>query len=135
MTARSGQRIRVAFDVEFAADMQSPSFGLSLMRTDDHLALFEASSTRLGWNCEPVRRGDRLAVSYDLDLNVGPGEYSVGLHVRDRDALKYAAQVAHAAHILVDSSVSAGGVLHLSPAFNVTKSESLPAGQQELVPL
>src|SRR5262249_34865024 len=42
-TAQSGQRIRIAFYVEFTADMRAPSFGLSLLRTDDHLSLFEAS--------------------------------------------------------------------------------------------
>ncbi|HUN81141.1 MAG TPA: ABC transporter ATP-binding protein [Phycisphaerae bacterium] len=119
-TAESGQRVRFTFDVEFAVAMKCPSFGLSLIRTEDHSTLYESSSTRQGWSCDPVEPGDRARVSYDIALNVGAGQYALGLHVRDRDDLEYAVQLVHASYVLVDSRTSFGGVVHLDPSFTVS---------------
>ncbi|MEE8169613.1 MAG: ABC transporter ATP-binding protein, partial [Phycisphaerae bacterium] len=72
---QSGQTVRMAFDVRFDAPMRGPSFGLSLVRTEDHLTLFESSSSRLGFEAPPAAAGDRRHVCFTFNLNVPPGSY------------------------------------------------------------
>ncbi len=125
--AQSGDRIRFTFDVEFQSMMESPSYGLSLIRHSDHMVVFETSSTRLGCEAGPVLAGDRQRVEYELDLNVAPGQYALGLHVRDRDSLEYAAESAYAAQIIVDSPLQTGGVVHVNPSFKVLPLQAAAA--------
>jgi len=118
-TFAPGEKASFEFDVSFEVSMQRPSYGLSLIRLEDHLTVFETSSTRLGVESPPAEPGDRHHVRYDLQLNVAPGMYALGLHVRDRDALVYAADQAYAAKILVTGERTAGGLAHLSPTVQV----------------
>jgi ABC-type polysaccharide/polyol phosphate transport system ATPase subunit len=120
-TARPGERIRFTFDLEFKVAMAHPSYGLSLIRSDDHLTMFESSSTRLGFTSEPIEAGQSRSVTYELDLNVSPGQYALGLHVRDRDALEYAVEMAYADSILVNSDAQSGGLTHVNPWVAVTE--------------
>jgi len=121
---RPGERVTFRFRVGFDVDMASPSFGFSIIRMDDHLVVFETSSTRLGTSASPARRGDCYDVRYDFDMNLPAGEYAVGLHVRDRDALKYAIQDGYMARILVDAPVTSGGMAHLAPRVSIAKASS-----------
>ncbi|MEK6644372.1 MAG: ABC transporter ATP-binding protein [Planctomycetota bacterium] len=129
-TAKSGERVRFQFDLHFSAPVHAPSYGLSLIRSDDHLTIFESSSTRLGWESESVVAGDRRHVAYEFDLNVTPGQYAIGLHVRDRDSLKYAVEMAYAAQILVDSTSPSGGVVHVNPSFELLEIEPVESSLQ-----
>ena len=101
-----------------------------MIRSDDHLTIFESSSTRLGWESESVVAGDRRHVAYEFDLNVTPGQYAIGLHVRDRDSLKYAVEMAYAAQILVDSTSPSGGVVHVNPSFELLEIEPVESSLQ-----
>jgi ABC-type polysaccharide/polyol phosphate transport system ATPase subunit len=114
-----GQAVRFEFEVEYDIDMPRPSFGLSLVRMEGHVSVFETSSSRLGFSAPPARVGDRQRVSYDFRLNLAPGLYAIGLHVRDRDALSYAAEEPYAAQVLVESTPVGGGHVHLAPRVRV----------------
>jgi len=114
-----GQRVAVEFDAAYATDLESPSYGLSVTRTDDHLTVFETSSTRLGYEAPPARRGDVQKVRYEFELNLLPGDYAIGLHVRDRDSMTYLADHPNARRILVVGGGEMGGVAHLSPRMTI----------------
>lgn len=126
-----GDAARLEFDVEYKSDLANPSYGLSLIRLENHLTAFETSSTRLGFLAPAARAGDVHRVRYDFRLNVNPGLYAVGLHVRDRDALQYAAEDAYAMQIAVISEPVAGGPAYLEPTVKVEvearqSSEAIP---------
>jgi len=119
-----GALVRFHFDVTFDIDIPSPSYGLSLVRLADHLALFETSSTRLGVEAASAHRGDRQQVSYTFSMNVPPGEYAVGLHVRDRDGLTYAIADSYATQIMVGGRNACGGIVYLDPRVAVDAKPS-----------
>jgi energy-coupling factor transporter ATP-binding protein EcfA2 len=114
-----GEAVRFSFEAVFDMHMECPSYGLSLIRAEDHLVLFETSSSRLGLQSPPARPGDRQVVSYDFLMNLPPGDYAIGLHIRDRDALTYAVEEAYAARVLVDGQPEGGGLVHLDPRATV----------------
>ncbi|MBU0719419.1 MAG: ABC transporter ATP-binding protein [Planctomycetes bacterium] len=117
-----GEAVRFSFEAVFDMSMECPSYGLSLIRVEDHLVLFETSSSRLGLQSPAARPGDRQMVSYDFLMNLPPGDYAVGLHIRDRDALTYAVEEAYAARVLVDGQPEGGGLVHLDPRATVETS-------------
>jgi ABC-type polysaccharide/polyol phosphate transport system ATPase subunit len=119
-TVRPGDAVRFRFEVAFDMDMAWPSYGFSVIRMEDHLILFETSSSRLGLQAPPARRGDRQAVSYDFQMNLPPGEYAIGLHIRERDAMTYAVQDGYVARLLVDSAPVSGGIVYLDPHVEVS---------------
>lgn len=120
-TVSPGDCVRFEFDVVYKVDMEHPSVGLSVIRTDDHLVAFETSSTRLGFCAPPARAGDCQAVRYEFQMNVLPGEYAVGLHVRERDALCYAVEDPYAVRLMVDGPAGCGGVAHVSPQCRIQR--------------
>jgi len=117
-----GEPVRFTFEAVFDMEMACPSYGLSLIRVEDHLVLFETSSSRLGLYAPPARPGDRQVVNYEFVMNLPPGDYAVGLHIRDRDALTYAVEDAYAARVLVDGDPESSGLVHLDPRVNVEAS-------------
>lgn len=126
-----GRRLRLEYDALFSREMQRPSYGLSIIRLEDHLTVFETSSTRMGNAAKSAQRGDRQHVRYEFTMNMLPGEYAIGYHVRDRDDLTYAAQDPYALRIMVDSDVTGGGVVHVDPSVSVsTVTRSAPAAVQ-----
>lgn len=114
-----GDRLVLELEAQFDVDMPRPSFGLSIVRMEDHQTVFETSSTRLGHETTPARRGDRRRVRYEFEMNVLPGEYAIGYHVRDRDSLSYVAHDPYAVRIMVGGANDAGGVVHVSPVVEV----------------
>ena len=125
-SVRPGEMVRFQFDVAFDIDMDWPSFGLSVIRMEDHLVLFETSSSRLGLRSPPARRGDRQAVCYDFQMNLPPGEYAIGLHIRESDALAYAVQDGYVSRLLVDSTPVSGGMVYLDPHVEVSELSRKP---------
>jgi ABC-type polysaccharide/polyol phosphate transport system ATPase subunit len=120
-TVRPGESVHFSFDLEFLTQMERPSYGLSLIRSDDHITMFESSSTRLGYESDSVEAGAKRRVTYKLDLNVAPGQYALGFHVRERDSLKYAVEIAYAEYILVDADTPSGGLAHVNPRLSITE--------------
>jgi ABC-type polysaccharide/polyol phosphate transport system ATPase subunit len=118
---RPGDGLRFQFEAVFGMRMAHPSYGLSVIRMEDHLVLFETSSSRLGVVGPPARPGDRQVIHYDFQMNLPQGEYAIGLHIRERDALTYAAEDAYAARLLVDGSSDSGGLVHLAPRVQVQR--------------
>jgi ABC-type polysaccharide/polyol phosphate transport system ATPase subunit len=125
-SVRPGEMVRFRFEVAFEMDMVWPSYGLSVIRMEDHLVLFETSSSRLGLRSPPARRGDRQTVCYDFQMNLPPGEYAIGLHIRERDALAYAVQDGYVSRLLVDSAPVSGGMVYLDPHVEVSELSRKP---------
>lgn len=113
-TFRPGEEVTIEFDVRYNHAMARPSFGLSLIRTEDRLVMFETSSTRMHYKTPPAIEGTCSRVRYRVALNVPPGEYLIGYHVRDRDSALYAAMQEDARIMVIGESIS-GGVVDLAP--------------------
>lgn len=112
-----GEPLYAELDVRFNVDLPNPSFGFSILRSEDHLGVFETSSARLGASSARANAGDRRRIRYDFKANLLPGEYAVGFHVRDRDALTYAAQDAYAIRLMVEGDLDCGGMAFIEPMF------------------
>jgi ABC-type polysaccharide/polyol phosphate transport system ATPase subunit len=121
-----GEVIRFEYEVRYDIDVARPSYGLSLIRVEDHLTLFETSSTRLDLETAPVRKDDRRCVRYTFRMNLPPGEYAIGFHVRDRDAVRYLIQEAYAARIMVEGTSVSGGMVHLDPRVHIEEPARRP---------
>ena len=52
-------------------------------------------------------------------MNLPPGEYAVGLHVRERDAMRYAIEGPQVIRVMVVGPVTGGGVAHVDPQVRV----------------
>ncbi len=132
-----GKHVSFTFDVDFEADMAAPSYGLSVIEMAEQTVVFETSSSRLE-ECHAdgssmtaqrgaasvrggpaARRGERHRVRYDFVMNLQPGEYAIGHHVRDTDALTYAADDALAVRVLVEGQRRSTGHAHLAPRASV----------------
>ncbi|HPF37846.1 MAG TPA: ABC transporter ATP-binding protein [Phycisphaerae bacterium] len=113
-TFTPGEEVTIEFDVRYNHPMARPSFGLSLIRTEDRLVMFETSSTRMHYQTPPAIEGACSRVRYRVALNVPPGEYLIGYHVRDRDSALYAAMQEDARIMVIGESIS-GGVVDLAP--------------------
>ncbi len=118
-TFAPGEEVQVQFDVRFFMEMQHPSFGLSLIRADDRLVIFETSSTRMNYHAPPAKNGTRTRVRYKIRMNVPPGEYLIGYHVRDRDTAMYADMKENTRIVVAGESVS-GGMVDLAPTVETT---------------
>ncbi|MEE8386824.1 MAG: Wzt carbohydrate-binding domain-containing protein, partial [Dehalococcoidia bacterium] len=125
-TFSAGDAARFGYRVVFEVDIARPSYGFSIIRAQDHLTIFETSSTRLGLESPSVKKGDCQTVRYDFRMNLSPGEYVFGLHVRDRDALRYVIDEPDVARIMVDGVRVSGGMAHLDPRVEV--EEPSPEG-------
>ena len=117
--ALPGERVSLILEVDFHGEMQSPSYGLYLMRMSDHLTLYETSSSRLGTHSPPVSPGGRHRIRMDFSLNVTPGEYAVGFHIRDWNARLYAMDKAYAVPVRVKGQAVSDGPAHLEPRLEV----------------
>ncbi len=118
-TFSAGDAARFGYRVVFEVDIARPSYGFSIIRAQDHLTIFETSSTRLGLESPPVKKGDCQTVQYDFRMNFSPGEYVIGLHVRDRDALRYLIDEPDVARVMVEGVQVSGGMAHLDPRVEV----------------
>ncbi len=114
-----GEAMRIEYDVGFDVDMANPSFGLTLLRARDHLFVFETSSTRMHHTSSPATAGTTHRVCYTVRLNVPPGEYCVGHHVRDGDASMCAAIQDDAVRLMVTGEPRSGGMVALAPRVDV----------------
>lgn len=127
-TFSPGDHAIVEFDVRYNHAFASPSFGLSIIRAEDRLVMFETSSTRMNCITPPAVEGTFSRVRYEIALNVPPGEYLVGYHVRDRDSALYAAMQEDARIMVIGESI-AGGVVDLAPRVAV---ETVAAEDHEM---
>jgi len=113
-TFSPGDNAVVEFEVRYNHAFACPSFGLSVVRAEDRLVMFETSSTRMNCLTPPATEGACSRVRYEIALNVPPGEYLVSYHVRDRDSALYAAMQEDARIMVIGESI-AGGVVDLAP--------------------
>ncbi len=124
-TASPGSRLCLEFDACYATDMAAPSYGLYVMRMSDHLTFYETSSSRLGVRTPSAARGGRHRVRMEFSMNVAPGEYSIGFHVRDHDSHRYALDRTYAVPVRVRGPEA--DTVEAGPAFLEPRVEFLPA--------
>jgi hypothetical protein len=72
----SGQKVRFKVNVLFLDDIEEPTVGI-LIRDRLGVDMFGTNTKILGQNIGPCRFGDRISVCFDLDLNLGPGTYTL----------------------------------------------------------
>jgi ABC-type glutathione transport system ATPase component len=128
-TVSPGDMVRFKYELAVEEDILRPSYGFSLLRIEDHLILYETSSTRLGISSPPALQGTRQRVAYQFPMSLPPGEYALGLHVREHDGLRYAVEDPQVVRILVVGPKRSGGVVHLDPQLRVeeTSPRATPA--------
>jgi len=114
-----GDEAIVEYGVRFDIEMKAPSFGLSVMRAEDRLIVFETSSTRINNASTHAAHGAVQRVRYRLRLNLPPGEYCVGHHVRERDESRYVALREDAGRFLIRGRPISGGLVDLDPRVDV----------------
>jgi hypothetical protein len=119
-----GDAVSLCFDVDFKVDMPAPSYGMSVIESQDQVVVFETSSCRLGDRAMEARHGERHRVRYDFQMNLPPGEYSLGYHVRDTDGLTYAIDEPYAVKVLVAGVQRSTGYAHLAPRPSVVCTRS-----------
>jgi len=124
-----GAAVDITFSARFREAMKAPSFGLSLTRAEDHLCVFETSASRIGALPAPAApAGSSRCVRIGLTLNVLPGEYLLGLHVREWEGTHYAMNRTDMLRLIVSGPRQAGGIVHLSPDIAVeSQSEEMTA--------
>ena len=118
-TASPGERVSLILDVIFDGEMQGPAYGLYLFRMSDHLTMYETSSSRLGIHSPPASPGTRHRVQTDFCMNVSPGDYAVGFHIRDWNARRYALNKTYAVPIRVVGRPVSRGPAHFEPTLAV----------------
>lgn len=123
LAALPGQPAVLEYDARFNVPLPAPSYGLSLTSIVDQATLYETSSSRLGLCFPPVRAGDGCRVRCAFEVNVPPGEYAVGLHIRDREASRYVAELRQAVRLNVVGR-AAPGLVFLDPQVEV---DTLPS--------
>ncbi|HWL92667.1 MAG TPA: ABC transporter ATP-binding protein [Phycisphaerae bacterium] len=112
----AGSMMAVEYRVDFRASLEHPTFGLSVTRVSDFLTVYETSSARRGCEAFPVSAGESRQVCCQFEANVAPGEYAIGVHVRDRDSLRYLAEEIDAARIqVVGENIGGPAFLGFSP--------------------
>ncbi len=87
--ASPGELVALEYTLRFREAVAAPSYGLSLVRLRDRLTVYESSSTRLGFSADEVRPGESRRIRCTFTANVAPDDYAVGIHVRERDGLRY----------------------------------------------
>ncbi|QDV90374.1 Teichoic acids export ATP-binding protein TagH [Phycisphaerae bacterium RAS2] len=122
-----GEALRFEFDVVYSVEMARPSYGLSLIRLDDQVVVFETSSARMNADAPSARPGEAHHVCYEFLANVVPGAYAIGLHVREATGSHYAAYETHAARIVIDGDSISGGPVYVAPRIAIARAGDAPA--------
>lgn len=110
-----GQTVTLEYDVISRVRIEEPSFGLSLVRSRDRLTVYESSSTRLGCDCAPIEAGESRHISCQFTANATPGDYAVGIHVRERNALRYLFEDVDLARLEIRGEPAGEGPAFLDP--------------------
>ncbi len=121
-----GDALRFEFDVAYSIELTNPSYGLSLIRLDDQVVVFETSSSRMNAAAPSARPGESHHVCYEFLANVVPGAYAIGLHVREATGSRYAAYETHAARIVIDGEAISGGPVHVAPRVAIARVHAAP---------
>ncbi len=115
----AGADVVLEYEVHFHAAVEHPSFGLSITRLSDRLCMYETSSTRQEHATEPIKPGEMRRVRSIFRANVAPGDYAIGIHVRDRDSLRYLIEENEVARLSVNGRADTGGPAHLSQVYEI----------------
>ncbi len=129
--AGPGQTLTFEYSVSFNLPVPAPSFGFSLISLADQTTLYETSSSRQDLAFAPAQAGETRSVRCAFELNVPPGRYAIGLHVRDRDASLYAVEQSHAIELEVVGPPP-GGCVFLDPHIEVDANPQRPQFDVEI---
>ena len=80
----------------------------------------------MNYHAPPAKKGTHIQVCYKIRMNVPPGEYLIGYHVRDRDTAMYADMKENARIVVAGESVS-GGMVDLAPVVETTDISGVSA--------
>lgn len=132
-TALPGQTVVFEYDVTFRISVSMPSFGLNLISLADQTTLYETSSSRLDLTFPQASAGETSRIRIAFAINVPPGRYALGFHVRDRNAARYAAESSRAIELEVAGN-AAPGLVFLDPQIEVDANPARPQFADEIPP-
>jgi lipopolysaccharide transport system ATP-binding protein len=110
----AGQRARVSVHIEAAAPTEKVAVVLDVFNTEFY-EVFNTSSERLGHPPLSLAAGDRANCEFDLELNLGPGTYYLGLYLYRYDVEREYDHVFPATSFVVTTDRDTRGAANLYP--------------------
>jgi hypothetical protein len=110
----AGQRARVSVQIEAAAPTEKVAVVLDVFNTEFY-EVFNTSSERLGHPPLSLAAGDRANCEFDLELNLGPGTYYLGLYLYRYDIEREYDHVFPATSFVVTTDRDTRGAANLYP--------------------
>ncbi|MFL5502160.1 MAG: ABC transporter ATP-binding protein [Gemmatimonadaceae bacterium] len=110
----AGQRARVSVQIEAAAPTEKVAVVLDVFNTEFY-EVFNTSSERLGHPPLSLAAGDRANCEFDLELNLGPGTYYLGLYLYRYDVEREYDHVFPATSFVVTTDRDTRGAANLYP--------------------
>ncbi|HYV97644.1 MAG TPA: ABC transporter ATP-binding protein [Gemmatimonadaceae bacterium] len=109
----SGETVR--FDVEVTARQHVESFAVSIGMADERqYVVFSTSTERLGAPAYTMDPGDRISVTFEMDLHLAPGAYYLGIALHRYNVQKDYGQFA-VGTLFIHADVDVRGVVNLVP--------------------
>lgn len=113
---KSGQTVKVLAVVDFKKDSQSPVFACSI-RTPDGQVVYDFTTEWAGIKT-PIFKADTTSViEFELDLNLAPGTYQLGINMAYQDLSKYYDRIDRAVDFVMTSPSGSRGISDLNARF------------------
>lgn len=109
---KSGDRMRVAMDVQFLEDAESPVFGCSVHGENGEV-VYETATNQMGVRSRSYRAGERTRVEFTLQLHLVAGVYTTTVDLAYADLSCYYDYLANAASFVVVDASTASGTANL----------------------
>jgi lipopolysaccharide transport system ATP-binding protein len=126
---RSGQSATIEVDLEAVAPSANVAVVLEVKNADFY-EVFNTSSERLGTASLSLEGGERARCVFNVQLNLGPGTYYLGIYLYRYDLEKEYDHVFPASSFVIASDVDSRGSCHLKPRVASFKRMDSPNSTQ-----
>jgi lipopolysaccharide transport system ATP-binding protein len=114
----SGEKVYFEIDVSSKADFERISVSMIVLDADRN-RIFDTSTERLSHQSFPLKAGQTKHVTFELNLHLAPGTYSIGCYIYQYDIEKMYDSVIPACTIYVEADRDVRGVVNLYPEVTV----------------
>lgn len=111
----AGQKARVSVTIDAVAAVEKVAVVLDVFNSEFY-EVFNTSSERLGAPPLTLEPGDRAACEFDVEMNLGPGTYYLGIYLYRYDVEREYDHVFPATSFVVTSDCDTRGAANLYPA-------------------
>ena len=122
----AGQKARVSVAIEAMASVEKVAVVLDVFNTEFY-EVFNTSSERLGAPPLTLDAGERAVCDFDLEMNLGPGTYYIGVYLYRYDVEREYDHVFPATSFVVTTDRDVRGAANLYPAVARFDTVSPPA--------